>query len=139
MSSLPIFVYGTLRPGGLSEHLMDGSRWRRRATTAPIYTLWHLSWYPGMTERGATAVLGDVFEVPTSKLAYLDEYEGDSYRRTEVVLADGSTATAWVLRYPPIGRLKIDGGDWLEHLRQLGPCPNSHFSGMVSGHEHAGL
>ena len=36
MSELPIFVYGTLRPGGISAHRMDGATWQRAAKTAAV-------------------------------------------------------------------------------------------------------
>ena len=139
MSELRIFVYGTLRRGGFSEHLMDGATWQEATQTAPHYSLWQLSWYPGMTAEGETSIAGDIYTVPTERLAALDDYEGDSYRRTQVMLADGSTAIAWVLRYPPVGRPTITHGDWLQYLRDIGPCQSPRFSGMVSNHEHAGL
>jgi len=139
MSELPIFVYGTLRPGGISAHRMDGATWQRAAKTAPCYSLWQLSWYPGMTATGDTSVAGDVFHVPIDRLAELDDYEGDSYRRINVVLEDGSTAVAWVLRYPPIGKPRIHSGDWFQYVHQIGPCQSPCFSGMVSSHEQPGL
>ena len=139
MSELQIFVYGTLRRGGFSEHLMHGSTWERTARTAPLYSLWQLSWYPGMTADGDSSIAGDIFRVPVERLAELDDYEGDSYRRINVLLDDGSTAIAWVLRYPPVGKPRIESGDWLQFLREIGPCQSWPFSGMVSSHEHAGL
>lgn len=139
LSELQVFVYGTLRRGGFSEHLMHGSTWERSAKTAPHYTLWQLSWYPGMTSGGDTSIAGDVYTVPADRLAELDDYEGDSYRRVNVALEDGSIAIAWVLRYPPQGKPIIANGDWIHYLRQIGPCQSPSFSGMVSSHEHAGL
>ena len=139
MSEVTVFVYGTLRRGGLNAHLMDAGTWQRTTKTAPLYSLWQLSWYPGMTMNGDTAVVGDVITLPIHAIAALDDYEGDTYRRMMVLLEDGTQAVAWVMRYPPIGKPAIQSGDWLQYLEGDTHCQTPAFSGMVSTHEHAGL
>jgi gamma-glutamylcyclotransferase (GGCT)/AIG2-like uncharacterized protein YtfP len=81
------------------------------ASTAAAYTLVNLGPYPAMLPSGATAVVGEVYEV--SDVARLDEFEDPSvYRRGPVALADGTAAEAYFLVAAPAAAVVVAGGDW---------------------------
>ena len=86
---------------------------------------------PAAIPASDSHVLGEVHRMIDSDavLRELDQIEGyrpdepdtSLYRRveTEVTFDDGSVATAWVYFYnAPLGRaLRIESGDYLDHLR----------------------
>ena len=48
-------------------------------------------------------------------------YRNWFYRRTSIVLADGSTAETYLLSPEQVeGRYVIDSGDWREHRKEQG-------------------
>ena len=122
-----LFVYGTLRPGGRAQDMMNEFRYVGRARVrGKLYTL---GWYPGLVLGEEGEVTGDVYEVPVSAFEQLDHYEGcastspepHEYQRRKVdaVYKSGGTDTVWV--YDFIAPVKpdalIEGGDWLEWIK----------------------
>ncbi|MGA0846036.1 MAG: gamma-glutamylcyclotransferase family protein, partial [Luteolibacter sp.] len=102
-----IFVYGTLRRGGCNHHRLDEASFVARATLPG--RLYRIDWYPGMVaDANAGEVVGEIYQIDTSMLASLDDYEGPEYQREIMNLrilpdldADSSKhpsqhATAWV-------------------------------------------
>jgi gamma-glutamylcyclotransferase (GGCT)/AIG2-like uncharacterized protein YtfP len=47
-----VFIYGTLKRGGGNHHLLAGQEFRGPARTAPGFTLYELTGYPGMVPEG---------------------------------------------------------------------------------------
>lgn len=100
-----LFVYGTLAPGRLNEHVLGaiGGSWEPAAVTG---TLRQKGWgaalgYPGieLDEQG-TEVEGFLFssENLSSQWAALDAFEGEAYERVlaTVKLKDGSPVDAYI-------------------------------------------
>lgn len=113
MSTRRIFVYGTLLRGFPAHELMAGARFVGTARTAPAFELVDLGPYPGLLAQGATAVAGEVYDVPESLLARLDDYEGPDYDRRPIELEDGTEVEAWVLRPEHArGHARIPTGRW---------------------------
>ena len=127
-----VFFYGTLMAGfdrrrraGIDDKLTYIGRGSIRGA------LFDLGIYPAAVPASDGAVWGEVYETTDAAtvLAALDEIEG--YRpgdpdrslytraKTEVVLADGRRAEAWVYFYnAPLGRAaRIASGDYLEHVK----------------------
>jgi gamma-glutamylaminecyclotransferase len=108
-----LFVYGSLMRGEAHAGELGPALFLGPARTAAAYTLVNLGAYPAMLPGGATAVVGEVYEV--SDVARLDEFEEPSvYRRGPVALADGTAAEAYFLAEPPgpVPVAVIRSGDW---------------------------
>jgi len=140
---LPIFVYGTLRPGqGNYDRFVLGKTAREVAAMLPDHAMFVLDRYPCITDdTGAGDVIGDVLyllpELFPAVLAALDRLEGytpgdacSPYLRVRRSVRTGEgdggepprTSLAWVyvagepalLRRPACD--PVPGGDWLAYL-----------------------
>lgn len=119
-----LFVYGSLLRGEDNHHVMRGARLVGAARTAARYTLVDLGPYPAMVGGGATAVAGELYDVPDDLLAALDAFEGhpDEYVRSAVDLAGAPPgldparplrAEAYLLPAPrAAGFPPVASGDW---------------------------
>lgn len=126
---LPVFVYGTLRPGAARGPA--AARLAREATClGPARVrgrLYRVHWYPGLVPSTAEEwVLGDLFALPHrgGLLQALDAYErfrpsqpkrGDFRRDVWEVTGPEGPVRAWVYGYhgPVSERLRIQSGDFL--------------------------
>lgn len=119
MPTQRIFVYGTLKRGGLHHGLMAGQRFISCARTLPRYRLYDLGGFPGMIEDKGTplAVEGEVWEVDRFGLAVLDQLEGTEegmYARVSVSLAaphQGLPVQTYIYLRPVTGLPDI-GAQW---------------------------
>jgi len=91
-----LFTYGTLKRGEPGHELMEG------ATFIATVTKSHLCWinnpeYPSCieTDSAADVVTGEIWEVPTTYLTILNEYEGDNYK---LIKLKNSNLHAYVLK-----------------------------------------
>lgn len=126
---LPVFVYGTLRPGEKNyPHYLAGRTIREVAATAEgqLYLVAD-GGYP-YVEPGACRVAGELvyldphqYEHTLRRLDALEEYDpGDEAhsvylrRRTVVTLADGGHTAAWIYYWncPRIVGTRIPSGDF---------------------------
>lgn len=123
-STLPVFVYGTLRQGGSHAHRMAGARWLGPAVVCG--RLFRIAWYPGLRlDPAAGPVRGELWQVDDGHLAALDEFEGcapgncagGEFRRVRAAVrpASGGVQTAWVWEWigTTAGLEELPGGDWL--------------------------
>jgi gamma-glutamylaminecyclotransferase len=87
-----LFVYGTLKSGQGSHHLLAGQEFVRAASTMPLYRLYGVGWHPGLVldKSAGTSVHGEVYSVDAQTLARLDEFEGcpHYFTRDFVAIAD---------------------------------------------------
>ena len=92
MSKTLLFVYGTLKRGHQSNHLLAGAEFVRAAQTMPVYRLYGVGWHPGLVidRANGLAVQGELWAVDDDTLARLDEYEGvpHYFARDHVAVAD---------------------------------------------------
>jgi gamma-glutamylaminecyclotransferase len=93
MTRTILFVYGTLKRGMKSHHLLAGQEFLGEATTMPLYRLYGFGWHPGMVIEtyNGLEVKGELWAVDPETLAKLDEYEGVAdlwYRRGKVAVRD---------------------------------------------------
>ncbi len=118
-----VFVYGTLRQGGVRAlpDLFPAARFVGQAKVRG--RLYDLGAYPALlVDEAASSVTGEVYEIDDELLRKLDEIEASSAywrRQVEVSLGDQST-TCWV--YAPDvesyqQRTLITTGDWIEYAR----------------------
>ena len=120
-----LFVYGTLRNGAENHAELNGARYAGRARTEAAYELVDLGAYPALVEGGATAIVGEVYEVDDTLLRRLDVFEEvpEVYERKLVRLALDAThpVEAYVMRREQALRApRIASGDWCvrRHQRQ---------------------
>ena len=112
-----VFVYGTLRSGGVAAHLIDGLR---RPATLPDHSLYGRTHpYPFVAPRQGGAVRGEIVAVADDVLGQLDEYEGDEYVRVEATVRTDPgdvVAQVWVAVVdPPLPESElIPSGDWFD-------------------------
>lgn len=112
-----MFVYGTLRSGGVAEWLIDGPRHPATLADHALYGRTHP--YPFVIPREGSVVHGEVVDVPSGQLDRLDEFEGGEYRRVELgVESDMGPVVAhvWVaVRGQPLPESElILSGDWFD-------------------------
>jgi gamma-glutamylcyclotransferase (GGCT)/AIG2-like uncharacterized protein YtfP len=88
MVSVQLFVYGSLKRGGLHHEELEGAPFLGEARTAPGYRLTEQgAYFALLQEGGAGAVRGELFTVPLARLTALDAFEGQAYRRGAVRLS----------------------------------------------------
>lgn len=126
-----IFVYGTLRRGGVRaiERLFPAAL--SVGAGHAQGQLWDFGAYPGFVARaGGQTVLGEVYAVDADALAEMDEIEriaDDLYRRTPVRVAlPGKRLRCWVYEVNPAQfalQHPITSGDWISHAAAKGTLP----------------
>lgn len=88
MSSVQLFVYGSLKRAGKHHDELKGAEFLGEVSTLPGYALEPLGDYLALIESPGTGrVAGELFEVSHSLLRALDQFEGDGYARGQVTLA----------------------------------------------------
>lgn len=114
--TLPIAVYGTLRPGGRAWHAFGlETRTRHLGPCRIAGRILDLGGYPGVVE-GDGLVAGDLLQpLDDAIVAELDAYEGDGYARVIVTLPEpaGMTAQLWRWEGSVDGARAVPGDDWL--------------------------
>lgn len=110
-----LFVYGTLRRGGVSHHYLEGYPLIQSGFRLPGYALYDAGWYPFAVRADINSTItGDLIKVPPALLPVLDEYEGSEYVRhfrPEEKLLLYLKKNEVVQGYP-----LVQGGDWLKYL-----------------------
>lgn len=107
---LPVFVYGTLRKGGTSNHIMNGAQYHSRTKTAFGYRLAKLDDLPGMIYTGEAAqVVGDLYFLTPEHMRRLDKFEDKRYQREKIQLESGRYAHAYLL---DSANGEVDSNDW---------------------------
>jgi gamma-glutamylcyclotransferase (GGCT)/AIG2-like uncharacterized protein YtfP len=117
-----IFVYGTFLRGKANHAVLErlGARFVCTAQTSSRRTLVDLGPYPAMlpidVNRDRTPVHGELYDLPESSLAALDEFEGcpDLYRRERVTLDAGEAETYVLARKPPKTSRVIESGRYAD-------------------------
>ncbi|MFJ8014057.1 gamma-glutamylcyclotransferase family protein [Streptomyces sp. NPDC096339] len=134
MTSLPFFVYGTLRPGEVNHDLfLRGRTASEEPARLPDTALYDGPGYPYAVQRRGSAVVGELITAAPgaygellAALDHLEEYRGPGlpgnvYDRIacEAVRPDGTAVRAWVyVAAPPVARrlaesgTEIPTGDW---------------------------
>ena len=118
-----VFVYGTLRQGGVRamRGIFPEAKFVARACVGG--SLYDFGAYPGLLlcETGPQ-VAGEVYEVGEEILKRLDEIEEPAHytRRPVEVSLGGQSVTCWIYEpalelYPR--RTLIASGDWIEHAK----------------------
>ena len=121
-----VFVYGTLRRGGINDitRLLPTPRFVGTARVRGV--LYHLGAYPGLTLGGDQWVLGEVYAIEPALEPILDDIEDlgshptDEYIKRDVLVEmDGGSVACLIYEINPkyaLPALRVHGGDWLEAI-----------------------
>jgi gamma-glutamylaminecyclotransferase len=93
---VPLFVYGTLMRECVNHAELCGARFVGIARTAPAYAVVEVAGFPALVP-GKGVVSGELFDVDAPLLERLDLFEGNAYRRGNIVLDGGELAEAYLL------------------------------------------
>jgi gamma-glutamylcyclotransferase (GGCT)/AIG2-like uncharacterized protein YtfP len=119
--------------GEPAHGLLEGASALGPMQTAPGYDLFDLGPHPALVAGGATAVLGELYELPASMLAAIDVYEEHPvlFKRTPIALGDSRVVQAYLLdRDQVLGRRRIASGDWRGRFRRR-QGPSARDSAIV--------
>ena len=118
-----VFVYGTLRRGGVRAmpDLFPDSKFIDNANV--IGSLYDLGDFPGLLlDESNSSVIGEVYEIDDEILNQLDEIEASTYYwRKQIEIEVGNSRKAcWVYEfdakfYSP--SVLIASGDWIDYAR----------------------
>lgn len=116
MSTFVLFVYGTLKRGGIRHGTIARARYLGAARTRAGYALYDLGHYPGMVrEDDGGRVEGELYEVSSALVPVLDAVEGapSLFRLAEVeVEGQDRPARSYLFAGDVTGRPKVESGRW---------------------------
>ena len=111
-----VFVYGTLKRGQRSHHILRGQEFLGEAQTQLRYRLYICGWHPALVEDSSNgvAVRGEVWQVSEEVLQKLDEYEEvpDYFSRKPILLQDGDSPVQAYFFNGDMTSLKDCGDHW---------------------------
>ena len=114
MNTFTLFVYGTLKRGGVRHGPLESQRFVGEAKTRALYALHDLGSYPGMVISEVGQVIeGEVYAVDSSLIPLLDQMEGapSLFALAGVELETGP-AWAYLYRRDVEGRPLVAAGRW---------------------------
>ena len=111
--SMLVFVYGTLRRGGCYHGYLRSARYVGANRSAYRFTMLNLGPYPGVIDRGNSAIFGEIYLIDHNTLLKLDQLEDypRTYTRRTIRTQYGP---AWIYLYQlAVGREPvIRDGNW---------------------------
>ena len=122
MKKYLVSVYGSLRKTmSNNQYYLSDSEYKGTFTTEPNYSLYSLSFYPGLKLNGNTSVIMEVYEVDEETLTNLNRLEGyypgeksTFYDRIEINTPWGRAFT-----YIYVNELSkdsiVESGDWVSY------------------------
>ena len=111
MSSIRVFVYGSLKRGFCNHGLLRRAAYLGEHATPARYTMYDLGPYPAVSIGGRTPISGEVFAVDKLTLVTLDKLEEYPrvYDRIRIATPFGS---AWMYVMPASAYPRVTNGCW---------------------------
>ena len=120
-----ISVYGSLRKDMGNDHLLSDSKYLGTFNSEPVFSLYSLSYYPGLKTNGNTSVVMEVYEVDDKVAQRIDNLEGYSpnkpatfYDKIPIETPWGTASVYIYVNDIPEERL-VKSGDWKEFKNNL--------------------
>jgi gamma-glutamylcyclotransferase (GGCT)/AIG2-like uncharacterized protein YtfP len=105
-----LFVYGLFRDSGNS--LLGEKVYLDKAyIKGSLYKV--NEFYPGFVKEGDNKVWGDIYKIDPKVFPILDEYEGDEYIRTKIIVSTGQECWIYLYKDDITDKPKIKSGDWM--------------------------
>ena len=116
MPKIALFVYGTLKRGGRSNHFLANQEFLGEAETLPLYRLYDHGDHPCLVEdrEHGVAVRGELWLVDEATLPSLDAYEEvpSWFMRDEIGVARQTTPIWAYLYQGDVSGLEDCGTNW---------------------------
>ncbi|WKN42629.1 gamma-glutamylcyclotransferase family protein [Tunicatimonas pelagia] len=121
MTFYDIFVYGTLRRGGMYAHYLADSELIKEKYYLSGYALYdYQQWYPYMIAQTGSSVIGDIYQVAEVALPAVHELEGvDEQLYRFIYLAEHQFYTYLKFDTDVAGLPYVESGDWLAYYQSL--------------------
>lgn len=121
MKYYDIFVYGTLRRGGMYADYLSRSELIKEAVMLAGYAIYdYQQWYPYLVRQSDSSVVGDIYRVDDNTLSELHELEGVEDQLFRFVFLDDQNCYTYLKYDQDLTGLKyIKGGDWLSYYQSL--------------------
>ena len=120
-----ISVYGTLRKNCGNHRIIENADYKGTYTTEPIYNLYSLCGFPGLKEKGKTAVVMEVYAVNKEEARRVDGLEGYTpgeqatfYDKIQIETPWGEAGVYTYVRQPNESSL-IKSGDWMNRFEKV--------------------
>lgn len=119
-----VAVYGSLKQGLHNHKCLENADYVGSFVSEPIFNLFDLGTFPGLTENGDTAVHMEVYEINEDTLARLDTLEGyagahlknhNYYNREEIKTPYGE-AFVYFYNYATENCKKVTQSDWKDYI-----------------------
>lgn len=119
-----IAVYGSLRKGLSNHKVIENTKYIGQYETKPIYNMYSLNAFPGITEGGNTSIVMEVYRVNKEELQRVDNLEGydsssndnDFYKRVVIKTPYGAAFT-YLFEGDVEGLSKVKDGDWTKYKK----------------------
>ncbi len=109
---LRLFVYGTLRKGGVAAEYLAGQQLLAQNLLLKGFAMYDAGWYPFVVPAEKDSfVYGDVYEVKRSLMSRLDSYEGEGY--VQHFLSQENLLLYLKADRKTAGFRQVMSGDWL--------------------------
>lgn len=116
MDRFLLFVYGTLKRGGVRNGVIAAQKYLGEVRTVPRYALVDLGSYPGLVHaEDGQHVHGELYEVDTALIATLDAVEGapSLFALADVELEGRDRlARSYFYQQGAAGRPRVASGRW---------------------------
>lgn len=121
MNFYDIFVYGTLRRGGMYAHYLANCELVQEQYHLPGYALYDFQqWYPYMVPQPGSTVVGDICRVSQAFLPTLHELEGVDEQLYRFVYLTEQQCYTYLKFNEDVRNLPlVEGGDWLAYYQSL--------------------
>lgn len=115
-----VFVYGTLKHGGCYHGYLRSARYVGTNRSASRFTMLDLGPYPGVIDRGNTAIYGEIYLIDHNTLRKLDQLE-DYPRVFTRRLIRTQYGPAWIYLYQLAAGKEpvIRNGNWRMPKNQI--------------------
>jgi len=121
-----VSIYGSLRKGGVSHHLLARENFLGSFDTEPIYDMYVFGLYPVLIKDGNTSIKMEVYEVSEpvfKKLQFIRQHNDDT-QETEpfdktIIYTPYGNATTFFSSLKISNKVKVASGDWLDYRKQI--------------------
>jgi gamma-glutamylcyclotransferase (GGCT)/AIG2-like uncharacterized protein YtfP len=125
-----LFVYGTLKRGGVRNYVLEDQLFLGAARTLPRYALFNFVEHPALVrcETDGRSARGELYRVETRLIDQLDQMEDAPWLfRLEPIELEGVTDAAFAYYYQKStdGRALCDNDCWVNHDAAGGGLPTS--------------
>lgn len=114
-----VAVYGSLMKGLSNHKFLKNSDYIGTFYSLPNYSLYSITYYPGLKLNGNTSVKFEVYKVTPEVLQELDQLEGvaQEYYVKHTMETPYGLACVYIFNREVDERAIIKHGDWAEHAR----------------------